>query len=426
MIFSRKQLIYFISGLAVLKLLFLIVFKPSIAFFEDQDIAVNLCNSNEFFIFWDGVKNHTFQFPVYPFLVSLIYRLFGIQPLLVMAFHIVLHALTAILLIDVFAFFLRQFRLPEAVLKQADKIIFASVLLFMLHPGITHYALFKIHPFTMDLFMLILPLYFTACYLDRPSRQRLVILFLVFGFAVLTRATLIVAVLPFAYFIYEQRGTKKTAEILAALVLTVSLMCSPWLFRNYKQDHIIGFASLTGKELYKGSLPNSEGSNYLDNGKDYTSLRSPMETDLLNAMSVKAQDDYFKHLYYQNLKEQPAIQAKLYVLKLKNFWLFRSQLGNEYSEKIQKFIPLYQGYYLILLALAVFASVKIGKRSLILLSIPILLSMIQAVFYVETRHRLIIEPLTGFLSVLGFVFLYVRFISKKGEDSGENIPTREL
>jgi hypothetical protein len=426
MTFSRKQLIYFIAGLAILKVLFLIVFRPAVAFFEDQDIAVNLCKSNEFFIFWDGVKNHTFQFPVYPFLVSLIYRLFGVQPLLVMEFHIIINMLSAILLIDVFAFFMRQFRLPEAAQKHTDKIIFVSVLLFMLHPGITHYALFKIHPFTMDLFMLILPIYFTARYLDDPSRRRLIILFLAFGFAVLTRATLIVAALPFAYFLYEQTGLKKTAAILAALVLTVSLMCAPWLFRNYQQDRIVGFASLTGKELYKGSLPNSEGSNYLDNGKDYTSLRSKSETDSLNKMSVKAQDDYFKKLYYHNMKEQPALQARLYVLKLKNFWLFRSQLGNEYSPRVQKFIPFYLGYYLILLVLAIWASIQIGKRSLILLSIPILLSLMQAVFYVETRHRLIVEPLLSFLAVLGFVFLYLRFIRRKAEDSGETIHVKEL
>ncbi len=425
MTFSRKQLLYFISGIALIKLLFLILFRPTLVFFEDQDIAVNLCRSNEFFIFWDGVKNHTFQFPVYPFLVSLIYKLFGIRPLFVAVFHVLLNAITALLLMDVFAFFLEEFKLPELMKRYSDKIIFVSTLLFLLHPGITHYALFKIHPFTMDLFMLVLPLYFTAKYMHKPTRQNQIILFLAFGFAVLTRATLIVSVLPFAFLQFEKRGLKKTTGILTVLALTLFLMSAPWLYRNYQQDCIIGFASLTGKELYKGSLPDSEGSNYLDNGKDYTSLRTQGATDSLNALSVKGQDDYFKQLYFQNMKETPALQAKLYVLKLKNFWFFRSHIGNEYSGRVQKFIPLYEICYLIMLCLALFASLKIGRRSLLLLSIPILLSLMQSVFYVETRHRLIAEPLLFFLGIIGFCLLYLRFKGKKDTGKGQTMPIPE-
>ncbi len=409
MTFNRRQLIYCITALAFLKIVYLILAKPAVGLFEDHIMAVNLMQTGELFFNWDGVNNHTYQFPVYPFLISLIYHLVGIVPWVACMFHVVLNTVTAFLLIPVFSFFLRQFRLPVYFENKVSAISFWSVLLFSLHPGIACYAMFKIHPFSLDLLMLVLPLYFTSRYFTRRCVANLILFCLSVSLSVLTRATLLVSAIPFFLLFLEQQGFLKTVRAGLVLTLVMTLVCGPWLFRNYRQDGITGFSSMGGMTIWKGSNPQSEGSNYLDNGNYCYTLLGPHATDTLITLSVKEQDLYYRSLYLKNVRANPMGQVRLYFVKLRNFWLFRSQFGGEYGPRMKQVIPFYQILYLILLGLSIFASIQIGKRSLLLLIIPLLLSLEQSIFYVETRHRLIIEPCLIFMGCIGFVYLVHAF-----------------
>jgi hypothetical protein len=403
--FTRKQLHFCIAFLTLVKIILLLIFKPEMTLYEDHDIAVNLYKSGVFFIGWDGISNHTFQFPVYPFLISLIYSIFGIKTMAVAVFQVLLQGFSALMLARIFSFFWSLFSIPFCFEKYKRKVVFVSVLLFCLHPGISYYALLKIHPFTLDLFMLLLPVFLTAVYWSNPNFRNLLVLFLATGLAVLTRATLLVSILPFLLLSLKYRGFKKSAILFGGVCLSVSVICAPWLIRNYNQDKIIGFSSLTGKELWKGSLAESEGSNYLTDGRYCYTLLRPSALDSLSKMTVAGQDAYYRSLYLRNLHAHPAGQVRLYFLKLKNFWIFRSQLGNEYGPTARRYIPAYQLSYLIILLFCLFATFRIGKRSLFLMIIPVMLSLEQAVFYVETRHRLIIEPFLIFMALIGLVYL---------------------
>src|SRR4051794_35938988 len=115
MILSRRFLVLFIFGTCLVKLLILFLSSPEIRLWEDHDIAVNLVNTGAFFINWDGIDNHTFQLPVYPYLVSFIYKLFGIKPIAVVAFQVLLNGVCGLLLMEIFHFFTEQFRLPEQI-----------------------------------------------------------------------------------------------------------------------------------------------------------------------------------------------------------------------------------------------------------------------------------------------------------------------
>jgi hypothetical protein len=410
---GKTQLWGVILLLTSLKLLFLIIRQPGMTFYEDNDIAVNFSNTGEFFLFWDGIKNHTFQFPIYPSCLALLYTIFGIHPLVAGIFHVLLNALAAFLLWDIFHFFLDSFRLPAHVTKYNNTIVFIAIFLFCLHPGIAWYALFKIHPFSMDLLMLLLPIYFTARYWKNESMINLVLFFVSSALAVLTRATLIVAVVPFLILYLKQKGLLRATLLTASLFLFILLACLPWMIRNYHQDDIIGMSSLGGKDIWKGSLPETEGSNYLTNGSDCYSLLSPGAVDSIHQMTVKQQNNYFLGLYYKNVTERPGLQVRLFLLKLKNFWLFRSAIGNEYGSKAQFLLPLYKVCYLFILLLSIAALWLIGKRSLLLFIIPLLLSLEQSLYYVETRHRLLIEPFLIFLAITGLFYIYSGWNQKK-------------
>jgi hypothetical protein len=408
MTFSRKQLYLFISFISLIKIGFLLAFNPAMEYYEDHDIAVNLMHTGEFYLDWDGVRNHTFQFPVYPFLISLLYSLFGIKTLAVSLFHILLNTLSAFMLAKIFSFFWRLFSLPPHFEQHKNVVIFGSVLLFCIHPGIAYYAIYKVHPFSLDLFMLLLPLFLTSYYFSGPNNWKLLLLFLCASLAVLTRATLLVSLLPFLTIIWRQRGLTRAVLAFSGLALTVSIVCAPWLFRNYQQDHILGFASLSGKELWKGSLQASEGSNYLVDGRDCYQILTKKEKDSLVQMTVAGQDAFYKDLYKKNLRTNPLRQVKLYFVKLKNFWLFRSLLGNEYGPRARYFLPFYVTGYLLILLLSLYGAYRIGRKSLFLFQIPVVLSLGQSLFYVETRHRMITEPLLIFIALLGCLFILCR------------------
>ncbi len=413
MTFNRKQLYLFISAITLIKIGLLLVFNPRMEYFEDHDMAVNLHRTGEMYIDWCGLKNHTFQFPVYPFLLSILYSFFGIKPLAVGIFHVILNGISAFLLRDILGFFWNQFKLPFSFEPYRRKVLFIAVILFCLHPAITYYAIFKVHPFSLDLFMLLLPLFLTKNYFSNPKKINLLLLFIGAGLTALTRVTLLVSVLPFLVILLRYRGLAKTLLACSGLIIITALICTPWLIRNYKQDHIIGLSSLTGISLWKGSLPNSEGSNYLQNGAYCYSSLSHADTLTLIKLDVKGQDDFFRNRYSENIRAHPLEQVKLYFLKLKNFWIFRSGLGSEYSHQMERFIPFYLGGFLFMLLFSIYGAFCVGKKSLIMMVIPIFLSMEQALFYVETRHRLIIEPLLIFMALIGFLYLYTRLKRKE-------------
>lgn len=395
---SPKQLFFVVGVLSVLKFLYCLLFINDFNLFEDHSIAVNIANTGEFFIFWDGVNNYTFQFPIFPYTVSILYKIFGIKPLAVIVLNLILNFFTAILLYKVFSFFFRYFKLPETMPDKCSAVINLSILLFAFHPVINYYALYNVHPFSMDLFFLFATLYTCCDYYCLRTTKKLLIAGLITGLAIMDRATLGLAALPLFFLLWKEEGLVLSVKKVSIIFITGVFVCLPWLIRNYNTDGIIGFESTAGRNLWKGVLSNSEGSCYLLNGKDYYSIEEQY-LNTINKLSPKEQNQFFVDRFMEIWTKHPKHAAKMYLLKLRNFWLFRPQIGNEYSASIQRYIPVYLTGYFVALALSLLALFMIGKRSLYLFSLPLGLSFFQSFFYVETRHRLIIEPILIFLSL---------------------------
>ena len=67
--------LYFIILLsAFAKVSYLFLFVDTIKFWEDHDIAINLLNTGVFYYNYDGMINHTYQFPLYPYIIFTIYN----------------------------------------------------------------------------------------------------------------------------------------------------------------------------------------------------------------------------------------------------------------------------------------------------------------------------------------------------------------
>ena len=398
---SIKTIIGTIVFSACAKLFILFFCVNNFQLWEDHYIALNIVKESSFYIYSDGIKCYSYQFPIFPFLLALIYFIFGISPIAVAVFNIILSSFTAWFIYKVCLFFTEYFQLPEFISNKKNVIAFLSMLGFILHPAIAYYALIQIHPFTFDIFMLFFSLYMMTKYFE--NKNYLPFYILTIGLTVLTRGTLIVSTIPLAIIVWQREGFIKMLKQILLIGSLAFLTNVPWLVRNYYKDGIIGYQSIAPRNLWVGSLKNAEGSNYLVNGKNYYQELSQADIVALQKLTPKEQFDFYTRKWEENVSDDPISFAKLFLLKLNNFWFFRQHIGNEYSNSVQKIIPLYKIIYLIILSLACMAMFFIGWRSFTLLAIPIMLSLMQAFFYVETRHRLIIEPILIYLAIITLI-----------------------
>lgn len=410
--FSRQKLLVLISLVFLLKLLIVLFFVHHIKLWEDHDIAVNIVNSGEFKYFQNSQWNYNYQFPVYPFIISFLYKVFGIVPKIAVIYNLLIASFSAYYLFYVLLQFIDFFSLPEKIKEQKTTIAFISTVVFMLHPLVSYYAMNNVLPFAQNQFFIILSFYFMFKFINDISIKNAILFSFILGVGFIDRSTLITLTLSFVLLMIVKTDFKKTVKWVSLVAVVSSISVFMWMYRNYKITREIQLTSSMGENMWIGVLPESEGTTYLKNGQTYYAALGE-EFKNLGTLSASEQNEFYMNQYWKIVKEEPSRVVKMFFIKLKNFWFFRSDIGIDYSNEIKNLIPLYKFIYLLFLVLAVFASFKIGWKSFYLNSFLIALSLLQSYVYVETRHRIIIEPFLLFLAIVGvFYFIYRREISQ--------------
>ncbi|MBN4066051.1 glycosyltransferase family 39 protein [Candidatus Amoebophilus asiaticus] len=409
MFFTRKSILVLIILSFILKLFLAFFFVEEISTWEDTEIAKNLLQTGELKIMQRGTWNYNFQFPIFPLIIYVIYLLFGITDLCVIIFQLVISAFSACLLYEVlngFGSYLNITGLDKGLLK---KICFISVVIFLFHPFISYYSLYNVHPFTLNLFSALLALFVMFKFFEKRTLSYLILYGVVLGWVILDRSTLMVVFTPFVILCMRNydflSGLKK---ILLALVVC-SITISPWLIRNYLHYHELAVTSTTGEILWKGAIYGSDGGNHLIDGRHYLHALTAAEDRLLTQMPIMKQKQFFMGKYMHILRNDPGHIISMYLKKLNNFWWFRELMGIDYGDNFKKYIPYYKAYYVICLIFVLIAIYKLRTQVLLILSFPVMLSLFQSVFYVETRHRVIIEPFLVFIALIGVVYLIRNF-----------------
>jgi 4-amino-4-deoxy-L-arabinose transferase-like glycosyltransferase len=272
----------------------------------------------------------------------------------------------------------------------------------MLQPAFIYYELKCIHPFTHDFLFLVLSLY-TCLSVLKEKNTSLIEKGLVLGLCILARGTFIV----FPLIVLTLICFKKEIKKVTLIAIGMGIMLSPWLIHNYLSDGIIGLTSTSGKILWKGSLHDSEGGNYLNNGENYYSALSAKDLNDLGKSSVKEQNDFFMHRYKAQWKNEPLHVLKMLAIKMKNFWFYSPNMGKEYPSFVQKAVPTLRLINLIFIAVLLFLSLK--NRHFMWIFIAVAFSLLQCFFYFEARHRIITEPLL----IIIFMHLYYTYFKKK-------------
>ncbi|MCX6183441.1 MAG: hypothetical protein NT150_16145 [Bacteroidetes bacterium] len=355
-------------------------FIPNVQTWEDYVIAENILKSGDFYYLNDGAVNHSFQFPVYPILLSIALWIYH-APLAGIILNILLSTLGCL-------FLQRNLKILQQKkwINLSQNIIHFLCLIPLLHPAFLFYELLNVHPFTHDFFMLNVGIT-SLLYLSDESSSKPIEGGIMAGLCVLGRGTFIVFPMLTLVILVYQKAYKKSALALCGM----ALMISPWILHNYICDDITSLTSTNGKILWKGSLHRSEGGNYLQNGETYYSALTPEELLEVGQLSVQGQNDFFMKKYKVLLSEEPKHVLFMFFIKLKNFWILPQHIGKNYSEKVSSIWFIYRIFNFVFVAIVFILLIK-TKTSWFLLVPFILISFLQCWFYFESRHRLLIDP----------------------------------
>src|ERR1700739_4224315 len=88
--------VWFIARLAILH------YITNINLFEPHGIAVTMLKTGEMKYFLNGQFNYNYQFPVYPYLLFLVYKVFGIIPKAGIVLNLIFHSISVLM---AFSFF---------------------------------------------------------------------------------------------------------------------------------------------------------------------------------------------------------------------------------------------------------------------------------------------------------------------------------
>ncbi|MGP8214726.1 MAG: hypothetical protein ACLQQ4_04100 [Bacteroidia bacterium] len=402
---KQKKALFILVGIAVIIKLIILHGVGNFRVWEENEIALNYLKTGQMAYYRDGVMVYNFGFPVYPFLLIILYKLFGVNYAYAAILNIIFSALTAVLFYDVLDAFFERFNLPQKVKEWKTGILLLSVAACLFHPLIMYYELKNVHPFAMYVFLYVWGLWMMVKYFEKSTWRNLTLYALATGLITLARATLVTLLLPFFFWLLQRDKIKKTFSKMVYIIVIASLFSIIWMLNvHYKVDSGNLMPNL-GKGMWMGSLPQTEGSNNFPDGRTFYSALADSDLMVISKIPPARRDSFYREKYMNTLKNHPRQIAKLFFIKFKNFWLFRKAIGVDYPEWVQKLIPVYKGVYVIILLLALVTAIIIGRQAFILLSVPFAVSLMHAVVYVETRHRIMFEPVLIFLAIIGVALL---------------------
>ena len=395
-------------GSALFKLLLLRVDRA----FEAHTMALEWLASGQFRYHYFGSWDPTFQFPVYTAVVAAIYAV-GLDPWAVQVFQVACGTVTAWII----------HRTALSLLDgrgYAQLVALGSALVTALSPFLAYYQVRMIHPFAWDT-LLATGLLHLAVRATPERNGSVLALFTLGGLALLNRPTLGVFMLPFliAHFRFMVNG--RSLPLKCGLVVLLFGPLSLWLVRNEQVSGRYQLTSVTDQMIWMGLQEETEGSGHMADGRSYAHLLSEPEQFGLFEMDPAERSAFFRSKWHAELDASPGLWWRMFLTKLKNFWLFRSHLGLDHGSTTSNLaMSLYKvvaSTTLLLIAVGVmYRDRAIAGPLLAVLA----LSLVQCSFYFETRHRLLAEPVLMMVALAAAFNIRERWKDRRARRAGEH------
>lgn len=375
-------------------------------FWEYHEIANNFLAGRGLCCNFLGITHYAYLEPFYPLFSALLYKLTGHNYLI---FGMVNIFFSGILTLAVFS-------LAEDLFCEKTGLL--SAFITAAHPGLIYYST-EFHPLTFDaLFFVMIVAYLVRLSKTATAKDAL-LAGLWIGIAFLSRTNAIVFI-PVAFFVvvFLLKVSAKAKMRLSLLVLLISLSAvTVWAVRNYVVLHeVIITRSSPGWLFWLGNNPHHTGSAMYTKDSAVVSTLSEDDRKSLLQMDELGQNKFFTDRAISFVRSDPGAFLVRWAKRIYYFWWFTPQAGFLYPPL---WLLIYQTFYLFLLIPAVSAIflISIYNKKLkdayltgVFLTIfcCLVLSFVQGAFYVEGRHRWVLEPIMGIFSAWSYVHLFGR------------------
>lgn len=380
------QLAVLIAAAAVsARLLVWLLGTTDVTTWEYEEIAQNLLAGRGYGLQYRHAWYRTIASPPFGYLCALLYLVFGHHHVVVLVAQWLFSAATT------FAAYVIGARLfsPGAGVLAAGLVAF--------HPGILYYDTHHLHPLSFDAALV---MWSIVGLLGMPAIRAAAAAFgvgVLHGLAVLERTTL--AALPLASLVWLGLPPRAGRTRLVAIYLAgVAVLLAPWMARSLWIYGDLTLNSFSGELLWRGNNPLSDGGSFAKErpGVSMFSAAPEQFRARILAEDETGQRQIFHAAATEFIRTHPTEALKLFARKLVGFWWFMPQSGLLYPPR---YLLGYQVYYAIVAAgaavgVAVGLSGATATRlmTLTILAVLLSISVAQAVFYVEIRHRWSVEP----------------------------------
>ena len=400
---NRKGLlaVIFIIALIVRLGVFLHSFNAGeIPTWEYEELADNILSGKGYVLEHLEITNRFFGPPLYPFFCSFIYQLNAHSQTSVILIQILLSCLTCVLIFRLSRFFFN------------DLTSFIAGLLVSFHPGLIIYSI-RLHPLTIDVFLLVclVIIFVHAIYSNRLLY--FVLLGIACGLILYTRTVLLIFILlNLLIYVLRSRDKMRSIKMSLLVVLIMFLIVFPWTVRNYLIVKKLVFVQNSGEVFWRGNNINATGTSYTSDGAYiFNTASKKFKNTILNADNEIVQDKIFWKQGVSFITKNPYRFIKLTFLKLRYFWWFSPQQGREYPVY---YFYAYRIFYLLCLCFGLIGlwhmvfslDVKIKLFLLISVILFVSVSFMHSFFYVEGRHRWLIEPIFLIFSAFGCKIIF--------------------
>ncbi|MEI8176304.1 MAG: glycosyltransferase family 39 protein [Candidatus Omnitrophota bacterium] len=361
---------------------------------EFDTMAMNILEGKGYVYHNLSIDQKLCGYPFFPYFSALIHWITHRNYL---AFEIIQVALASLAVIPLAILTRKLFGLSASLIAQAA---------YCLHPGLIVYA-GKIHELTLSVFLLLLICWMVACV--KKNTVTVATLGLLIGAGTLLRPTFIFF-LP-AFFIYvtlTRIGGRRIAYYTAVATVTSALLMAPWIYRGYRLYHRFIFITTSSAEhLWRGNNPYASGTSLTKDHVDIIAAAGHNFERRLYALDEMGQYDFFRREALSYIRAQPFHFMKMTVKKFVYFWSFSPQAGMEYPPLwlfVYKiiYVFLFAGILAGLYTIGVNRGVLDMPAIIFLIAFCLMLSLAHALYYVETRHRWMIEPLLMAFSAYGY------------------------
>jgi hypothetical protein len=268
-----------------------------------------------------------------------------------------------------------------------------------LQPSLGYYSIGHSDPLSLNVFLLALIVKQALDVMSAPRPGGGLLFGAVVGLSVLSRGTPVVALPLLAFLLLNAapvRARARSVSTVATAAVGMALTILPWSVRNAVVLGTPAMTSTTGENFWRGNNLQSAGDVHTIDGLLF---HRALPQDIRNALRTRdevEQQAAFLRAGLRYWKESPGDAARLYARKVFAFFVQGPFEGRHYSTTARLG---QRAVYALETLLAAAALVHLARRRewsddvTFIAGLVFLIGLLQGVFYVQGRHRFLVEPL---------------------------------